>query len=395
MPLTRQGKRSSLTGRLAVVAVLAISAWACLLSTTERAGWSWPPAWWGSSPARAAFSEAMSRGDASGAVSWAKVVVDRDPMGRKSASVLGEALWLAGRTERASVAYQLALATGWRDRATQSWALEAALANGDFVQASTHLDALLRVSPQAQISPSLVAAIEREPTGREALALRLAHSPVWSETWTLDSAGLASTNLDNRIETLRIARNLGLKLTSPVAGVATWKVLEVHPDQASEFWQAMRGPGDINGRGVWDANFQSSDLKESRSPFEWSKSTTDDTQIGASREAGNSILSIANLTSTTSSLLETHLALRAGRYELSWNQFPNDFPVQFQIVCRNPDIQLQVEYMSSLPHQRKARLTVPPDCLIQRILLRANNVNSSSHAGSITGLTIQGVGTKF
>ena len=105
--------------------------------------------------------------------------VRNDPVDAASASALGMARLAAGDGSGAAAAFRVAGQLGWRDRPTQLYWMAVATNSGDFAIAAERADALLRQDSRLREQPLLLAALERLPEGRRALAARLALRPEW------------------------------------------------------------------------------------------------------------------------------------------------------------------------------------------------------------------------
>lgn len=108
--------------------------------------------------------------------SLAALAIDRSPASVAAVSALAAADTLAGRN--GTTAWRVAAALGWRDHATQLWALHQSFAGGEYDTAALRADALLRTDNREQFQ-KLVRPWGNNPTFRTALAERLRLNPDW------------------------------------------------------------------------------------------------------------------------------------------------------------------------------------------------------------------------
>jgi hypothetical protein len=110
-----------------------------------------------------------------------------------------------GDEAHANTLMRLSSARTWRDVATQAWLLKSDIQHGDFDQALTHIDALLRTNPQLveQTTPVLVAFALDQRTF-EALTKFLAANPPWrAEVLNRLSTQLSDQRLVKLYDTLK------------------------------------------------------------------------------------------------------------------------------------------------------------------------------------------------
>lgn len=375
-----------MAAKLSFVALLGSLAWMCAGSAADRAGWSLPSSWWGTSVPRIAVDMALIRGDTPGAIAAAKTVVRRDPAGRSSASILAEALQAAGQARRSALAFQIALTNGWRDTESQVWGLEAALANQDPHQAAAHLDAISRIAPGAAQQSSLFTAIEKSRAGKIALAERLSYTPRWASGWLQSSAELHEGQVNGRIETLQMARGGGLVVTASDAAAASWGMIDTHPKHALAFWNAIKGPGDSSTRGIWDADFARSSPNLGRGPFEWRRNDSTGVQIKPADPLHGSGLEISNLSIATSTLMETLTSLGPGTWRLSWQQTGTP-GVHIVPSCAEPASSTDPALLPS-SIGKAVRFSVTASCPIQKISIVTTGDAAPSSRGTIFGVSV-------
>ncbi|MEP2726941.1 hypothetical protein [Roseibium sp.] len=332
----------------------------------------------------------MSRGKLSTAIDAAIDIVNRDPLGRASASTLGDAMWSAGQFEEGGRAYQLAVSNGWRDRSAQTWAIEAALANKHLGQAAMHVDALLRVAPATEIPAEWMLEIESNPKGRAVMAARLSRSPPWAAQWLRSLAEASASKVHKRIETVRLARAAGMRIERQVARNVTWQMLQKHPGEAYNLWQAINQPEDHLGGEIWGSNLMRGALLNSGGPFEWRKTDTTGVQMIGGRRGRVPVLEIRGLTLSSAELAQTHLALLPGTYRLLWNKSDPALLVDFRISCIGPDVNISAKNVSrSRSTSQLLQFKISRGCILQKVGLTANGNVSGLSEGFISALRLE------
>lgn len=374
------GKRVGLSG------CLVLATWACVLSATDRAGWAIPLNWWGTSPPLEAYARSLNQGDSNRTIAAAEILVYRDPVGRSSASALAQALGMAGEAHRSAEAFQIALASGWRNTEAQIWAIEAALVNQSLQQAAAHLDALLRITGDAAPQATWLTAIEKSPAGRAALADRLSQTPPWTGRWLRSSADLPKDRISDRIGTLQMARSRGLVVTASDAASASWRLIDNHPEHALTFWHAIKGRGDSATRGIWDADFRRSFPELRGGPFEWRRIDSTGAQMKAADSPKGSGLEISNLSIATSTLMETLTSLRPGTWRLTWQQAGSP-GVRIVPSCLKRGKMASPTVLRSFTG-KALRFSVTASCPIQKISIVSSGDPNSSSRGTIFNISV-------
>lgn len=379
-------RTSLLARRVGLGACLALSAWGCLLSATDRAGWPLPASWWGTSTPVAAVAKSLDRDEPSQAVAAAELIVYRDPAGRSSAAVLAQALRMAGQAQRSALAFQIALASGWRDNETQIWGLEAALANQSPQQAAAHLDALLRITGDAAPQATWLKALEETPAGKIALADRLAQTPPWTSGWLRSSTDLPGDRITDRIELLQMARNRGLVITSSDAAATSWRMIDTHPEHALAFWNAIKGKGDSATRGIWDVDFARSPRGMGDGPFEWRRRDATGVQIVVVDPLKGSGLELSNLSNATSTIVETLTSLGPGTWRLSWQQTGSP-GARIVPSCLKPGSTTAPALLHASTG-KALRFSVTASCPIQKLSIESTGEAAPSSRGTIFGISV-------
>jgi tetratricopeptide (TPR) repeat protein len=126
---------------------------------------------------------------------WAQRALRYNPLDTQSLVALALIAEKKGDKQNAADLMQIAGARTWRDEANQLWLFKYDARRGDFMQALTHLDAILRVDMNAKTRFFLVlASFTVEPQTLKALTSFLATAPPWRE-WFLSQLSLHLINV--------------------------------------------------------------------------------------------------------------------------------------------------------------------------------------------------------
>ena len=128
-----------------------------------------------------AFREfTKSGGDLDTARGLAERALRSNPLDARALSVLGLIAERQGDQARADILMRLSAARTWRDTTTQAWLVNRDIQRGEFEQALSHIDALLRVNPEVieQTFPVL-SAFTIDKRTFDVLASFLAAAPPW------------------------------------------------------------------------------------------------------------------------------------------------------------------------------------------------------------------------
>jgi tetratricopeptide (TPR) repeat protein len=122
----------------------------------------------------------LRKGVTSAAEAQARAALRASPLDGRSYRLLAESALAEHRPVDAAKLFALAGERSPRDLQTQAWLVDHALKAGDFSQAATHLDQMLRVQPelQAKLYPVLEGMVAR-PASRPAVAQVLLKRPPW------------------------------------------------------------------------------------------------------------------------------------------------------------------------------------------------------------------------
>ena len=121
-----------------------------------------------------------AQGDMNMARHLAERALRSNPLDARALSVLGLIAEREGDEARAEELMRLSGARTWRDTTTQGWLLKRDIQRGDFDQALSHVDALLRTNPAVlEQSVPLLVAFTLDQRTLNALSRLLAANPPW------------------------------------------------------------------------------------------------------------------------------------------------------------------------------------------------------------------------
>ncbi|MEN2793615.1 hypothetical protein ABC974_28635 [Sphingomonas oligophenolica] len=320
--------------KLASIFALVSAGCGCLISTSDREcaldlGYNLQSLFpiRGPNQSRAMAVEALERGDYSRAVASAKRAVSEDPIGQRTASLLGSAFLGEKRTNEALGAFTVAAALGWRDQWVQHFWLSVAQTSGDFRVAAQRVDALLRIGVKDPTVDSSLNFLGESPVGRAALASRLAENPAWVSFYleNLDRRS-ADTRLQ-KLMTISQAVHQGLVLDRGYITQITLSLIKSgKASDAFSLWKLIAGTQLNANIPAQDLPFLLSLPNSSASPFEWSLAKAagleSDVIKTASAKGGTALhfLSQVSWRQTVASRITT---LRSGRYRVSWRAASN------------------------------------------------------------------------
>lgn len=151
---------------------------------------------------------ALTTRDADAAREQARTLVRRRPMPAEYLFALSMAELRGGNPKGFAETFRAASTRGWRFAPLQVTAARAALDNGDAVGAANRVAALWAAEPDnaalAQLTERLLAA----PGGPDALAINLAGTSVWQDTFLVQAPTLAVDNAA-LVQTVVAARRAG------------------------------------------------------------------------------------------------------------------------------------------------------------------------------------------
>lgn len=282
------------------------------------------PAPFADSSLRRAAAVQLADGHDARAASLARKAVVRSPLEPLASSLLGAALLGEQNSVSADAAFRISGQLGWRDGATQTYWMQAALAAGEVAIASERLDAILRLEPLKAHLAVPSAYLEGGQEGRSALAARLANGPGWLPSYFDPGPEVQRFQLVQRAQ---VAQQLATRKIVGCAAIASFTrrlVAEEMIGAAQDVWRAHCPPA----RNALLADGDFADQSPfGRSPFAWEKFADGSlSQVPASPKGG---LLLESTASFPRKVVRQLLVLKPGTYRLSWSALdaqgrPND-----------------------------------------------------------------------
>lgn len=385
------GKRMSAAGLLAAGAILCtFSAGDRLANIPGHATSRLTPSWFGPGDARQNAVRAVDKEDFGTALRWAKVVVDRDPIGQPSASLLGLALLGSGKPAEAQRAYTVAAGTGWRDAGVQIYWMLSALALGDDAVAGERLDALLRTGNRDAQTMDGLAALEQTPEGRKVLVERLLLSPDWASWYVRGAGDLHGRPLQQRLAVLSAASARGFKAERRIVAIAA-TVLRTHNEVAAAawLWTRLGGGGGDTGKKIANGNFEELAEDADLSPFGWKlfESGAVDVRIDANAPShtGTALYALS-FASITQRIAQQFLILAPGQYRIRWNATDSNggraSALGVRVLCNGTSTALTTDQPQQIGRTGYATtFTVPGSgCASQVVVIEAQPQSVGSRA---------------
>lgn len=317
---------------------------------------------------RGASALALAGGDLSAAQAAALHAVRRDPMNAAAASALGLTQLTSRDGAGAAAAFRVAAQLGWRDKSTQLYWMAVATNSGDFAIAAERADALLRQDAQLREQPLLLAALERSPGGRKALAARLALRPEWFGDYWNKLYLLKPEQLFAR------ARVLDEPTLQP-AGMTCFEVKTMvsallanrRSEQGRMVLKRYCGAG--NGALLADGGFERARIADT-SPFGWQFTGAGGLDVRLEPGPGDSgtAVVIDSALPLRQIFASQTLQLAPGGYRVSWRTPRSDGTGASRVVARLSCQQNSGDFLAAAPSggdRFAAFARVNPDCPLQ------------------------------
>lgn len=159
------------------------------------------------SPAAATVAAAseLENGNADRAGQLARESLSHAPLSAEALRIFALAAEAKGDLDLTGKAMTLAGALGWRDTPTQTWLIEAYVAQGDYTSALLRVDALLRRGQLEEQMYPLLVGFALEPEARPELVQRLSQNPEWRRIFFETAHHLPSNRFDEYEGFLRFA----------------------------------------------------------------------------------------------------------------------------------------------------------------------------------------------
>jgi hypothetical protein len=251
------------------------------------------------------------------ALPLAESAVRKSPVDPTSTALLGATRLGRGDAAGAERAFLVAGQFGWREPITQYYWMQRALQVGDYRVASLRLDAMLRQTPELAEEAGLIAPVQANPDGREALAERMAQRPAWLQPFADQTGSLSADQVEQRADVIdRLARK-GITLGCDGVGRLASSLVNVgRPLRGKALWDGQCA----EGRGlIGDPAFARLQAGTAASPFDWTIVGDSDVSISLVKAGGGDMqLQVASTASFSRKVMTQLLVLAPGRYRLSW-----------------------------------------------------------------------------
>jgi hypothetical protein len=277
------------------------------------------PALFASEALRVRGGQALAAGQAQTALALGEAAIADSPTDPQSSALLGAGRLSSGNRGGAEVAFRVAGKLGWRVPITQGYWMDRALGAGDYRIAAMRLDALLRQQPALHRQRQLLDPMERNPAGRSALVERMQAGPVWLASYAGDVHDLPADVMLQRVPVLTEAATKGIVLgCAAIAPSVNRLALLSHFREGSDLWRA-HCPAAGSGL-VGDGQFAMATQGEKTSAFAWELLGSDGLTVGLalSPTGPGKRLTVQGTPPSTRPVLSQVLALRPGRYVLTW-----------------------------------------------------------------------------
>ncbi len=253
------------------------------------------------------------------ALKLGEALVDRAPVEASSTAVLGAARLAGGDDTGAEAAFRVAGLFGWREKLTQIYWMQSALALGDYRVASQRLDAVLRQNPAMLADRRLLDPMEHNAEARAAFVDRMAENPGWLVNYAHDTEGVSSKVMQTRSYLLLQLAARGQQMGCNMIAPSVRKLVQFGAAiQAQQLWRAhcpQAGTAEIA-----DGSFAVMKIDPPIVPFAWS--LPGDGQVDVAIAGGlsdhNRTLSIASAAAVRRPFIMQLLAVPPGSYLLHW-----------------------------------------------------------------------------
>lgn len=331
------------------------------------------PAFFASEALRVRGGQALAADQAQTALALGQAAIADSPTDPQSTAMLGAGRLASGNRGGAEVAFRVAGKLGWRVPITQSYWMDRALGAGDYRIAAMRLDALLRQQPALHRQRQLLDPMERNPAGRSAMVERMLAGPVWLTSYAGDVHDLPADVMLQRVPVLTEAATKGVVLgCAAISPSVNRLALLGHFREGSDLWRA-HCPAAGSGL-VGDGQFAMATQGEKTSAFAWELLGSDGLTVGwvlSPSEPGKRLM-VQGTPSSTRPVLSQVLALRPGRYGLSWRSGDSqDRPSKAllpALVCQGSQPQWLSPELDQASGRWRASVTLDGACAAQVLL---------------------------
>lgn len=243
----------------------------------------------------------------------------RSPVDPSSSALLASARLGLNDPQGAQRAFRVAGQMGWRVPLTQVYWMQQAIAAGNLNVAATRMDALLRQHPWVLSDPGLLAPLEGNPAGRQAIATRLMASPTWLPAYAFRVDGLSAEVIGQRAQVLGLLAARGVQVGCEMVAPPTSRLVDTgYIAEGQALWRSQCPEAGASIPA--DPDFANLRISGARTYFEWDLIGSADVAVAIvpAGKAPAQQLEIRNGSSFTRQVLRQFIVPKPGRYRLSW-----------------------------------------------------------------------------
>jgi hypothetical protein len=272
-------------------------------------------------------SEAQVEGDAPASRDAGLRALAIAPMDVAALRAVAAAELAQGNIAQGYRLFQSAAGLGWRDRFTQLWLVDQAMASGNLQLAAERIDALLRQDVLGAPLLARLRMILSMPGGEQAIADRLGQNPPWTQGFFNALADDLATapRLPGLMKAMRAS---GVRVDPGMTALIRWRLADAGRfDMARILWQASGGAGLIG-----DGGFEQTQAPPpaGAAPFAWRAPSLPGVRAVVAEPGARNSRRALTLTSdgyAAGTALAQTIALPQGRYRLeAWMRGDGSVP---------------------------------------------------------------------
>lgn len=253
---------------------------------------------------------AIARRDLPLAQNAAARAIAASPMDRRAVGLFALSRLARGDESGADDAFRVSGRLGWRDVPTQLYWYQVGLDSADYTLAAQRADAVLRANPRYAQADLLLAPLESNSKGQDALLARLLERPGWLATYAQPLTNPQRETLARRAAMLGRLAHSGIALgCAAVNGLSQQLVDNGQRALARQVWSDHCSKSPATGI-LFDPRFRSLST-DRRSPFDWSIASSGDVDVKTAGTAGAELL---NASPFDVPVLAQTVDLAPGRY---------------------------------------------------------------------------------
>ncbi len=286
-------------------------------------------------------------------------------------------------------AWQVASGMGWRDPPTQYWAMQQALANGEYETAAIRADAFLRTAFRGlQDRIELVRAATNSDPFRKQFERRLMQDPPWRAAFFRVSSAVPDQQLQGVHKVLQdLADSRRRPPIDEAAGTLRALIERKRYAQAVALYQAVSGAGALNS--MTDLRFDkpTDHYTSQKNPFSWSFRANKGSVTSVEPSGNRRVLVLGTDGRRHYQPARKYSALKAGTYQLGYAmRGPAESPstLGISIYCmgvRQPLATSSTEPLRSSGFERRQiTFAVPQSCQMLALAFEARPADRGTQA---------------